>query len=228
MVSVSCRSPPSRPNFFRLSHTERAHALSPNEQVTLSLLSSTHHHHPLPPDSPEAHQEGRSTTAHLQSLPSCSRCPPSAAPKTLSATASRSAPRTSKEAQIRHRPRPPPARSLLCRRTDSSNALRDKGRVATGVASRGATAGAATVVMRWRNRGRPLLLWRRRHGDSGYGVCGRAWRGSRWWLWWLSAVAAQAIQGWILLKPDSFKKLEKVLWSFQLCHSFRLIQFNSR
>jgi hypothetical protein len=56
MVSVSCRSPPSRPNFFRLSHTECAHTLSPNEQVTLSLLSSTHHHRPLPPDSPEAHQ----------------------------------------------------------------------------------------------------------------------------------------------------------------------------
>jgi hypothetical protein len=47
------------------------------------------------------------------------------------------------------------------------------------------------------------------------------------WPPWLSAVAAEAIQGWIPLKADSFQKLEKVLCSFQLGDSFRLIQLNS-
>jgi hypothetical protein len=36
------------------------------------------------------------------------------------------------------------------------------------------------------------------------------------WPPWLSAVAGEAIQGWIPLKADSFEKLEKVLWSFLL------------
>jgi hypothetical protein len=36
------------------------------------------------------------------------------------------------------------------------------------------------------------------------------------WPPWLSAVAGEAIQGWIPLKADSFEKLEKVLWSFRL------------
>jgi hypothetical protein len=36
------------------------------------------------------------------------------------------------------------------------------------------------------------------------------------WPPWLSAVAGEAIQGWIPLKADSFVKLEKVLWSFRL------------
>jgi hypothetical protein len=36
------------------------------------------------------------------------------------------------------------------------------------------------------------------------------------WPPWLSAVAREAIQGWIPLKADSFEKLEKVLWSFRL------------
>jgi hypothetical protein len=36
------------------------------------------------------------------------------------------------------------------------------------------------------------------------------------WPPWLSAVAGEAIQGWIPLKADSFEKLQKVLWSFRL------------
>lgn len=45
------------------------------------------------------------------------------------------------------------------------------------------------------------------------------------WPPWLSAVAGEAIQGWIPLKADSFEKLEKVLCRFPLRSpgdSFRL------
>jgi hypothetical protein len=46
------------------------------------------------------------------------------------------------------------------------------------------------------------------------------------WPSWLSAVAAEAIQGWIPLKADNFQKLEQVLCllSFRFMFSFHWIR----
>lgn len=43
------------------------------------------------------------------------------------------------------------------------------------------------------------------------------------WPAWLSAVAGEAIQGWVPLRPESFEKLEKVRTEFSLSLCFKLL-----